>query len=162
MNFEEMGQKAVNAEAKAGLKSSTIVQDSNIYCLRDYRLFNSIALKIRTLETIAKEFKPEESRPKELKSAEGKNPAPCRSKSTEPRKTFCIDKKKEYFKKKQDQKNNILATGDKANAVKIGEKKQNDQDNGRCYNCQKRVIFQKTARNFQKTSVGLGKLHIND
>ena len=32
IDFEEMVQKAVNAEAKAGLRSSAMVQDSDIHC----------------------------------------------------------------------------------------------------------------------------------
>ena len=77
----------------------------------------------------------EKSRPKESKPAKNKPLALPHSKFTNPRKIFYIDKRKEYFKKKQSRKNNILATGDNANIVEIGEKKRNDQDNGRCYNC---------------------------
>lgn len=38
-------------------------------------------------------------------------------------KTFSINKRKNYLKKKQKQKNNTLVTGDNANIVKDGEKK---------------------------------------
>ena len=123
MNFEEMVQRAVNAEAKAGLRSSTMVQDSYICYPRGHCSSNSTVSKVQTQETTAKESKPEESRPKESKLAEGKNSALPRSESTEPEKTSRIHKKREYLKKKQDQKNNTPATGDNANAVKIGEKK---------------------------------------
>ena len=46
VNFEEMVQKAVNAEAKVGLKSSTIVQNSDMHCPRDYRLSTNTASKV--------------------------------------------------------------------------------------------------------------------
>ena len=48
IDFEEMVQKAVNAEAKAGLKSSIMVRDSDIHCPRDHRPSNSTALKVQT------------------------------------------------------------------------------------------------------------------
>ena len=48
INFEEMVQRTVNAEAKAGLKSSAMVQDSDIYCPRGYRPSNSTASKVQT------------------------------------------------------------------------------------------------------------------
>ena len=46
MNFEEMLQKAVNAEAKAGLKSSTIVRNLDAHCPRGHRLSHNTFLKI--------------------------------------------------------------------------------------------------------------------
>ena len=48
MNFEEMVQRAVNAEAKAGQKSSTMVQDLDIYCPRGHCSSNNIATKLQT------------------------------------------------------------------------------------------------------------------
>ena len=144
MNFEEMVQKAVNAEVKAGLKSSTMVRDSDIRCPKGHRPSNSTISKVQTQRTTVEESKPEESRPKELKLAEGKNPALLRSESTEPGKTSRTDKKREYLKKKRDRQNNTLATRDNANAIEVGEKKKQDnQGDGRCYNCQKTGHFSK-------------------
>ena len=48
MNFEEMVPRAVNVEAKMGLKSSTMVQDFDIYCPRVHRTSNSTVLKVQT------------------------------------------------------------------------------------------------------------------
>ena len=48
MNFKEMVQKTVNVEAKAGLKSRTIVQDSDICYPRGYYPFNNTASKVQT------------------------------------------------------------------------------------------------------------------
>ena len=84
MNFEEMVQKTVNIEAKVGLRSSIIVWDSDIYCLKDHRFSNSTTSKVQTQKTTAKESKPEESKPKELKLAKGKISAQLHSKSTGP------------------------------------------------------------------------------
>ena len=139
MNFEEMMQKAVNAKAKRGLRSSTIVQDSDIRCSNNHRPSNSTALKVQTQRTTGKKSKPKESRPKESKLTEGKNPTLPHSESTEPGKTFRTDIRKEYLekkKKKQYWKNNTSATRNNANVVEVGKKKKQDnQGNGRCYNC---------------------------
>ena len=72
MEFEEMVQRAVNAEAKAGLRSSTMVRDSDARCTRGYHPSSSPALKVQTQGITGKESKPEEFRPKEAKLAEGK------------------------------------------------------------------------------------------
>ena len=47
MNFEEMLQKALNAEAKTGLRSSTMVQDLDICCPRNHHFSNSTASKMQ-------------------------------------------------------------------------------------------------------------------
>ena len=126
MNFEEIVQRAVNAETKVGLRSSTMVRNSDIRCPKNYRFSNSTALKVQTQGTIVKKSKPEKSKPKELKLAKGKNSALPHSESTEPGKISHIDKKREYLKKNRDQKNNILATGDNTNVVEGDKKKWNN------------------------------------
>ena len=142
MDFEEMVQRAVNAEAKAGLRSSTMVQESDARCFRSHHPSHNTFLKVQTQGITVKEPSIKESRPKEAKSTSGKNPSPPRSKFAEPGKTSRTDKRKEYFekkKKKRDRKNDTPATGDNANAVEVGEKKKRCND--RYYNCQKKAIF---------------------
>ena len=139
-----MVQKAVNVEAKTGLKSSIMVRDADSRCPRDHRPSQNPSTKVQTQGSIIKESKPEESTPKDLKSADGKTPAPSRT--NEPGKTSYQDKKKEYLKKKRDRKNSIPATRD--NAIE-GEKKRNDQSDEKCYNCQKKGHF---ARNCPEPS----------
>ena len=63
-------QKAVNAEAKAGLRSSIIIWDLDIHYPRGYWPSNSITLKVQSQGTTTKESNPEESKLKELKSIE--------------------------------------------------------------------------------------------
>ena len=123
INFEEMVQRVVNVKAKAGLKSSTMIQDLDIHYPRGHRSSKSTVSKMQTQKTTAKESKPEELKPKKSKSAEGKNLTPPRSKFTKPGKTSCTDKKMEYLKKKRDWKNNTPAIGDKTNTVE-GDKKK--------------------------------------
>ena len=128
-------QRAVNAEATVGLRSSIMVQDTDSRCLKSHCLCQNTSTKVQTQGSTAKKSKPEESRPKDLKPANEKTPAlPC---TNESEKTSCQDKKKKYFKKKRDRKkrdrkNFILATED--NIIR-GEKKQNNRGDGKCYNC---------------------------
>ena len=147
MDFEEMVQRAVNAEAKAGLRSSTMVRESDARCPRGHRPSHNTSSKVQTQGSSHKDSpRTEESRPKEAKSTDGKNPAPPRSESAEPGKISRIDKKKEYLekkKKKRDWKKNTPATGDNANAVEVGEKKKQGDD--RCYNCQKKGNFSRNC-----------------
>ena len=69
VNFEEMVKKVVNKETKAGLRSSTMVRDSDIQCSRSYRPSNSTASKIQTQGITVKDF----SRPEKLKAKEVKS-----------------------------------------------------------------------------------------
>ena len=138
-SFKEMVQRAVNAEAKAGLKSSIMVRDADSRCPRGHCPSQNTSTKVQTQGLTAKKSKPEESRPKKLKLADGKTSALPRT--DEPGKTSHQDKKKKYLKKKLDRKNSTLATED--NAIE-GEKKRNDRGDGKCYNCQKKGHF---ARN---------------
>ena len=69
MGFEEMVQKAVNAEAKAGLRSSTIVQDSDVRCPRGHRPSHNTSSNMQT------QGSKDSSRSKEPKSEDLK-PAP--------------------------------------------------------------------------------------
>ena len=48
MNFEKMVQKTVNKKDKTSLKSSIIVQNSDAYCPRGYRLFQNNSSKVQT------------------------------------------------------------------------------------------------------------------
>lgn len=121
-----------------------MVWDLNAHYPRGHYFSYAILAKIQTQGFNSKEFKPKDSRAKELKPAKGKTPILSYSKFTELGKTSRIDKIREYFKKKQDQKNNTLATRDNANAIE-GEKKRNNQGNKRCYNCQKKSHFLKNC-----------------
>ena len=127
-SFKEIIQTGVNAEAKAGLRSSTMVRDSDARSSRGHRPSYNTFLKVQTQGTTAKEPRAEELRPKKAKQANGKAPAPPRS--DEPVKPTHQEKKKEYRKKKQDRKNSSLATGNNAIEGKKGNEK--------CYNCQKK------------------------
>ena len=120
-SFGKMVQRAVNVKAKASLKSSIMVRDADFHCLRGYCPSQNTSAKVQTQDSTVKESKPKESRPKDSKPANEKTPAPPYT--NKPGKTSCQNKKKEYLKKKRDQKNSIPAT--KNNAIE-GKKKRND------------------------------------
>ena len=48
INFEEMVQRAVNMESKVGLRSSTMIRDSDTHFYRSYRLSYNTFLKVQT------------------------------------------------------------------------------------------------------------------
>ena len=69
VNFEEMMQKAVKAKTKAGLRSSTMVQDSDIRCPKGHCLSNNTTSKMQIQGIIAKDFScPKEPKAKEINS----------------------------------------------------------------------------------------------
>ena len=70
INFEEMVQKAVNAEAKAGLRSSTIVRKSDVCCPRSHRPSHNTSSKMQTQGSSHKDSsRSEKPKPKNPKPA---------------------------------------------------------------------------------------------
>ena len=67
MNFEEIVQRAVNAEAKAGLKFSTIVRDLDICCPRGHCLSNNTTAKVQIQRTTVKDPRLKETKTKDPK-----------------------------------------------------------------------------------------------
>ena len=47
-SFEEMMQRAINAEAKAGLRSSILIRNADSRCLRDHRPSQNTSTKVQT------------------------------------------------------------------------------------------------------------------
>ena len=140
MDFEEMVQRAVNAEAKAGLRSSAMVRDSDIRCRRDHRPSNNTTSKVQTQGTSAKEPRPEESRSKETKPAKEKIPALPQTnaaKSLEQGKKDRKDKKRRFRERKEQ----TLAIG--TNVTDAGLKKKYPDIT--CYNCDKKGHYLKSC-----------------
>ena len=133
MDFEEMVQRAVNAKAKAGLRSSAMVRDSDICCPRGHRPFNSIASKVQTQGTSAKKPRPEESRTKEAKQAKGKALAPPRTNAAEPSeqgKKDGKDKKRRFWEKR--------TRSEETPATEVNIKVLKKKVKTRCFNCNKK------------------------
>ena len=116
INFEEMVQRAINAKAKLGLKSSTMVRDLDIRCLRDHRLFNNTTSKVQTQETTAKDSQQEELRVKEIKST--------LFWAAETSKLFEQARKERKKKKHQERRDNKQTPASTANAMEIQQKKK--------------------------------------
>ena len=132
VNFEEMVQRAVNAEAKAGLRSTTMVRDSDIHCLQGHRSSNNITLKVQTQGTAAKDS----SCPKELKTKDPKS-VPPRDNPAEPAKKEDKQKRFKRWRERTRESKETPATGD--NTVDTAKKKKKrDTSKVTCFNCDKK------------------------
>ena len=134
-----------------------MVRDVDSRCPRGYCPSQNTSIKVQTQGSTMKESKPKESRPKDSKPTNGKTPVLPRT--DEPGKISRQDKKKEYLKKKRDWKSFTPAKGD--NVIE-GEKKRNNKATESTIIVKRRAILLGTARNFQKTSVGLGNFCASD
>ena len=149
MDFEEMVQKVVNAEAKVGLRSSAMVRDSDIRCPQSHRFSNSTASKVQTQETSAKKPRPEESRTKKAKPAKEKVPAlpwVNVAEFLEQGKKDRKDKKRRFWERRE-QSEDTPASGNNAIDVSKKKKKNWDCDTNKvtCYNCNKNGHFANTC-----------------
>ena len=129
IDFEEIVQRTVNAEAKAGLRSSSMVRDSDIRCPRGHRPSNSVAAKVQTQGS--KDSHPEEPKVKEVR--------PTRAEASEPSKQARKEKKKKRHQERQD-KDQTLASTANATEVQKKKKKNRDQDVSKVtyFNCDKK------------------------
>ena len=118
MNFEEIVQKAVNVKAKAGLRSTIMIWDSNICCPRGYYLFNNTASKVQTQETIAKDF----SRPEKSKIKDSKSVPPCDGLAEPAKKENKQKKFKHQRKYTKEPKKTSAISNNIVNAVKKKKK----------------------------------------
>ena len=93
-SFKEIVQRAVNAETKAGLRSSIMVWNADSHCPRSYCPSQNTSAKVQIQGLIAKESKPKEFRPKKKKPANDKSSdLPCFNEAI---KLNHQEKKKEY------------------------------------------------------------------
>ena len=94
MDFKEMVQKTLNTEAKASLKSSTMVRNLDTRCSKGHRLSHNTSSKVQTQGSKDSSHS-EEPKPKDLK------PTPSRDNAAEPAKK---ENKKDKKKKLQNQR----------------------------------------------------------
>ena len=96
MDFEEIVQRAVNTEAKAGLKSSTMVRDLDVRCPKGHHLSHNTSSKVQT-QGSKDSSRSKEPKPKNLK------PAPSRDDAAElAKKEDKKDKKKKLRNRRQE------------------------------------------------------------
>ena len=118
-SFKKMMQRAVNAEAKADLRSSTMVRDLDARCPRGHRPSHNTSSKVQSQGSNNKDSsRSEEPKPKDLKPAPPRNDAAAEPAKKEDRK----DKKKRFRGQRQEytgeQKEQIPATGVNEAALK--------------------------------------------
>ena len=134
IDFKEMVQRAINTEAKAGLRSSTMVRDSDARCPRDYRSSHNTSSKVQTSgskdSSRSEEFKPKDPKP-----------APSCDDAAEPaKKEDRKDKKKKIQNRRREQNKQTPATGDNTEVSKK-KKKRRDPSKVTCFNCDKKSHY---------------------
>ena len=143
MDFEEMVQRTINVESKASLRSSAMVRDSDICCLRGHHHSNSIALKVQTQETTVKDSHQEKPKVKEVKPPSFR--AAEASKSLEQARK---EKKMKKHPERRDKKEQTPASTANATEVQQKKKKKNqdrDVSEVTCYNCNKKGHYANTC-----------------
>ena len=128
MHFEEMVQKAVNAEAKAGLRSNIMVRESDFCCLKSHRPSHNTFLKIQTQGSSHKDlFRSKEFKPKDSKQA------PSRNNAAKPAKKEDRKKKKKRLRNQKREH-----TGEQTLATRVNTKAPKKKLKARCLNCHKK------------------------
>ena len=137
IDFEEMLQRAINAEAKASLRSSAMVRDLDICCPKSYRSSNTTS-KVQTKETIAKEPRFKESKSKDTKAVRANAMEP--SKQNKKDKKDQWDKKRRFWERRESKK--IPAIGNNViNGSKKNSKKKRDISKVTYLNCDKKSYY---------------------
>ena len=131
-SFEEMVQRAVNAKAKTGLRSSTMVQDLDARYSREYRPSHNTSSKVQSQGSNNKNSsRSEEPKPKDPKPAPPQNNMAAEPDKKENKK----DIKKRFRGQRREhtgeRKEQTLATGINKTAPKKKLKV-------RCFNCNKK------------------------
>ena len=135
VSFEEMVQRAVNVEAKAGLRSTIMIQDLDIRCLWDHHPSNNTASKVQTQGTAAKDS----SLLEELKTKDPKSIS-LHDKLAEPAKKENKQKKfKRQWERTREPKETPAIDNNTVDAAK--KKKKRDTSKVTCFNCNKKGYY---------------------
>ena len=138
-SFEEMVQRAVNAEAKAGLRSSTMVRDLDARCPRGHRPSHNTSSKMQT-QGSKDSSRLKETKPKDPKSAPSRDDA-----AESPKKDDRKDKKKRFRGQRREhtgeRKEQTPATNVNTTDVSKKKKKRRDVSEITCFNCDKKGHF---------------------
>ena len=139
IDYEEMVQKTVNTEVKAGLRSSTMVRDSDIHYPRGHRLSNSTAGKVQTQET--KDAHPKEPKVKEVR------PTPFWAGANKLSEQARKKKKKKRHQEKRDKDQTPASTGNAMEVQQKRKKKNQDWDVSKVtsFNCNKKGHYISTG-----------------
>ena len=136
IDYEGLVAKAVRAEAKAGLRPSFYVRETDLSCLRGNRPAHTTAHKVQTQGAV--------NRGDDSKTSKGPASTPTSaSTNPEPSEKARKDKKKKQHRDKRDSRESrdrdTPASG--VNVTEVGEKKRRrkrkDPSEVTCYNCNK-------------------------
>ena len=134
-----MVQKAVNAEAKAGQRSSSMVWDLDAYCPRGHRPSHNTSTKVQT------QGSKDLSRLKRTKSKDPKSALSRDNVGESPNKDNMKDKKKRFQSQRREhigeQKEQTPATNVNTTNVLKKKKKRRDVSEITCFNCDKKGHF---------------------
>ena len=151
-----MVQKAVNTETKVGLRSSIMVGNFDFRCSRSCCPSNNITTKVQTQKTIIKNFHPKEAKTKDSKPTlfytNAAEPSKQKKKTKKTRKRSLNTEKS---RKTPRQLVTILLTSQKKDGDKTLVR-------SRISTVIKKVNRPATTLNFQKTSISLDNLCVND
>ena len=126
MDFEEMVQKTVNVKAKACLRSSTMVRDSDARCPKGHHPSHNTSLKMQTQDS------KDSSRSKEPKPNDPK-PALLHDNAAEPaKKKNRKEKKKRFWNQRQEH------TGEQTQVTGVNTKAPKKKIKTKCFNCNKK------------------------
>ena len=118
MDFEEMVQRAINAEAKTGLRSSTMVRDLDACCPRGHCLSYNTSSKVQSQGC------KDSSCSEEPKSKDPKL-APSHDNAAKPaKKEDRKNKKKKLQNRRWERNKQTPATGDNIEALKKKKKRR--------------------------------------
>ena len=127
IDFKEMVQRAVNAEAKAGLKFSTMIRESDGCYPRGHRPSHNTSAKVQPQGTTAKEPRSKEPKPKDSKQA------PSRDDTAEPAKK---EDRKEKKKKLRNRRREH--TGEQTPTIGVNTEAPKKKLKIRCFNYNKK------------------------
>ena len=144
MDFVEMVQKTINVEAKAGLRSSTMVRDLDACCLKGHHPSQNTFSKVQTQGSSYKDL----FRSKEPKNTDPKL-APPRGNAAELAKKE--DKNTRLWKCRQEQNKQTPITSDNTKASKK-KKKRRDLSKVTCFNCDKKNHYASDCTKSPKNS----------
>ena len=127
-NFQEMVQRAVNVEAKASLRSSTIVRELDASCPRGHHPSHNTSFKVQTQGSSHKDSpRSEEPKPKDSK------PASSRDDTAEPvKKEDKKEKKKKLWNQRRER------TGEQTPATRVNTKAPKKKIKARYFNYNKK------------------------
>ena len=130
MNFEEMVQRTVNTETKAGLRSSTMVRNLDARCPRSHRPSHNTSSKVPT-QAFSHNDSPrsEEPKSKDLK------PALSRDNAAK------LTKKEDRKEKKKRLQNQRREYAKQIPAIGINTKGPKKNIKTKCFNCNKKSYY---------------------